>query len=261
MPDPHVIRARSLLSVILLCVPLAACGLLQPRQREPGGRPQAFVTPFSSARPGGPWPAGWFAAAAPQFRTATRYELVDDGGTTVVHARANGSSSGLALNVDIDPRRSPVVRWRWKVPRLVPGADNTRRETDDAPARIELAFSGDISSLPFGERLFFTQVKTTAGIDVPYATLEYSWGSGADAGSIMVNQWTGRIRGVLVRSGPQGMGDWASEERNVYEDFKAAFGEEPGRITQVAIWTDADATGTTAEAWYGDIEFVGTTPP
>jgi hypothetical protein len=81
----------------------------------------------------------------------------------------------LALNVDIDPRRYPILRWRWKVPRPIPGADNTRRETDDAPARIQLAFAGDVSSLPFGERLFFTQVKATAGFDVPYATLEYSW--------------------------------------------------------------------------------------
>jgi hypothetical protein len=42
----------------------------------------------------------------------------------------------------------------------------------------------------------------------------------------------------------------------VYEDFKKMFGEEPEKITQVVIYTDADATGATAEAYYGDIEFL-----
>jgi hypothetical protein len=34
----------------------------------------------------------------------------------------------------------------------------------------------------------------------------------------------------------------------LYEDVKRAFGEEPGELTHVAIHTDADATGASAEA-------------
>ncbi len=248
-------RARPVL-LALLSISLTACGLLHPRAPEPAVAPTARVTPFSSGAPGGPMPHGWYPAAVPKLRKITRYELVDDGGTTVVHALADGSTSGMVHDVDIDPRNLPVVRWRWKVPRPVPGADNTRREADDSPARLELVFSGDTTTLPFNERVFFAQVKATTGIDVPYATLDYSWGSGAPAESIIANQWTGRLRMLLVRSGPQGMGQWVSEERNVYQDFKRMFGEEPEKITQVLIYTDADATGATAEAYYGDIEFV-----
>jgi len=206
-------------------------------------------------------PPGWYAAALPKFRRITRYELVDDSGITVVHAFAENSSSGLVQDVNIDPRKFPVVRWRWKVPRPIPGADNTRRQGDDSPARVEFVFSGPTPALPFNERVFFAQVKAIAGIDVPYATLDYSWGSGAPAETIVVNQWTSRIRMLLVRSGPEGMGEWMSEQRNVYEDFKKMFGEEPGKITQVVIYTDADATGAKAEAYYGDIEFLPVTEP
>jgi hypothetical protein len=245
---------------ILLCAALAGCGLLPQRHARLGEAPQASVAPFSEARPGQAFPHGWFPAMLPQFRKATAYRLVDNGGTTVVHAVAQGSSSGLAFNVDIDPRAFPVARWRWNVPRPIPGADNTVREGDDAPARVEFIFSGDTGTLPFDERLFFAQVKTLTGVDIPYATLDYSWGAGAPAGSIAINTWTGRIRSILVRSGPEGMGEWVTEERNVYEDFKRVFGEEPGRITQVVIYTDTDATGATAEAWYGDIELLPATP-
>jgi hypothetical protein len=121
---------------------------------------------------------------------------------------------------------------------------------------VEFVFSGDTGVLPLDERMFFAQMKALTGVDIPYATLDYSWGAGAPAGSIVVNTWTARIRSILVRSGPEGMGDWVTEQRNVYEDFKQVFGEEPGKITQVVIYTDADATGATAEAWYGDIELL-----
>lgn len=206
-------------------------------------------------------------AALPKFRKTTQYELVDENGTTVVHATADQSSSGLAYNVDIDPRVFQVVRWRWKVLTPIQGADNTRRATDDSMARVKFFFSGPVSSLPLNERVFFDQVKAMTGVRMPYATLDYSWGSGVPAGSTVINTWTARIRTVLVRSGPEGMGDWVSEERNLYEDYKAVFDEEPHRVTQVVIQTDTDATGARAEAWYGDIQFVASdaghagTPP
>ena len=140
----------------------------------------------------------------PQFRKLTRYELVDDAGDHRRACSADNSSSGLVHDVNIDPRAFPVVKWRWKVPQLIPGADNTQRELEDAPARVEFAFSGNMPVLPFNERIFFAQVKAMAGIDVPYATLEYVWGNGAPVGTILLNTWTSRIRMLLVQSGAEG---------------------------------------------------------
>ena len=39
------------------------------------------------------------------------------------------------------------------------------------------------------------------------------------------------------------------------EDYRRAFGEEPGRITSVAVMTDTDNTGESALAYFGDIVF------
>jgi len=46
-----------------------------------------------------------------------------------------------------------------------------------------------------------------------------------------------------------------NEERNVFEDYKKAFGEEPPMISGVAIMTDTDNTGEKTTAYYGDIIF------
>ena len=60
---------------------------------------------------------------------------------------------------------------------------------------------------------------------------------------------------IVVRSGPQGVGTWMEEERNIYEDYKKAFDGEPPMINGVAIMTDTDNTGESAIAYYGDIVF------
>lgn len=48
---------------------------------------------------------------------------------------------------------------------------------------------------------------------------------------------------------------WVTETRNVYEDYKRAFGKDPPMISGVAIMTDTDNTGESATAHYGDIVF------
>ncbi len=60
---------------------------------------------------------------------------------------------------------------------------------------------------------------------------------------------------IVVESGPQKVGMWVVEERNIYEDYKRAFGEEPPTINGVAIMTDTDNTKEQATAYYGDIVF------
>jgi hypothetical protein len=239
--------------VMLASMLLSSCAQVPPA-------PPATVTPFSAARPGGAYPPGWHTLAFSKFRKETRYALVDDCGSTVVEARADGSSSGLVELVDIDPSKYPWLTWRWKVAQSMPRVDNTRRETDDAPARIDISFDGDSKKLTIGDRLWAAQVKALAGIDLPYATLEYVWGDGAPRETAIENTWTSRIRMILIESGPARVGEWVTETRNVYEDYQRVFGEAPGRITAVAIITDTDATSTKAEAYYGDIAFLATMP-
>ena len=54
-------------------------------------------------------------------------------------------------------------------------------------------------------------------------------------------------------SGPTNVGLWVEESRNIYEDYKKAFGEEPPMINGVAIMSDNDNTKERVVAYYGDI--------
>ncbi len=58
-----------------------------------------------------------------------------------------------------------------------------------------------------------------------------------------------------LRSGAAHCGMWVVEERNIVEDHRRAFGEDPPAIPDIAVMTDTDNTGESATAFYGDITF------
>ena len=66
---------------------------------------------------------------------------------------------------------------------------------------------------------------------------------------------------IVADSGSGRLGAWQDEARNVYEDYRRAFGEEPPLIKSIAIMTDTDNTGEHAHALYGDIVFMRAYPP
>jgi hypothetical protein len=58
---------------------------------------------------------------------------------------------------------------------------------------------------------------------------------------------------VAIESGKDHLGEWVCEERNIRDDYRHFFGEDPPLLGAVAIMTDTDDTGGDAVAWYGDI--------
>ena len=223
---------------------------------EPPVMPLKAVTAFSLAQPSGTLPGGWQPWRLSRLKRLTSYELVDYNGSVVVKAISAASASGLVHPVDIDPRETPILQWRWKVPQLIAGANNTRRSSEDAPVRVVVSFDGDVDSLPLEDRLFFDRIRALTGYQLPYATLMYIWENRAERGTIIPNPHTDRIQMIVAESGPALTGTWKLESQNVLDDYRRAFGKEPGRIKAIAIMTDTDNTGETVEAYYGDIAFI-----
>jgi len=213
------------------------------------------VTQFSSGEPGEPLPPGWRAWTVGKYKKATEYSLVKEDGRTVIRASANDSASGLSQDVRVDTREFPLLRWRWKVPGLIAGADNTRRYSEDSPVRMIVTFRGDTSKWSFEDKVFASQMKMLTGYEMPYATLMYIWENRAPVGAVITNQHTTRVKMIVAESGSDRLGEWREEVRNVYEDYKRAFGEEPLLTRSIGIMTDTDNTGEKVLAYYGDISF------
>jgi len=199
------------------------------------------VAKFSSGTVGQALPDGWKPLTFKKIPKHTSYEVVKDGGVTIVKAVSEASASGLIKPVVIDPKEYPIVRWRWKIDNVLQGSDVALKEGDDFPARLYVTFEYDPDRVSFGRKLKFKAGQALFG-DIPIAALNYIWDAKAPVGTIVENAYTDFARMVIVESGIQKVGMWIDEERNIYEDYKKAFGEEPPMINGVAIMSDTDNT-------------------
>ncbi|OZC01974.1 DUF3047 domain-containing protein [Rubricoccus marinus] len=186
----------------------------------------------------------------------TTYTLIEDGGDVVVKAEANDSASGLIRRVEADLNDFPVMSWRWKVDGMIPGGDVRRKGGDDYPARIYVTFDYDPSDLSFGDRLKYRALRALGYDDIPVRALNYIWANKDSETQIVPNAYTDWVQMVPVESGAAKAGVWQTAQRNVLEDYRAAFGEEPPKINGIAIMTDADNTGKSATAYFGDIRLL-----
>jgi hypothetical protein len=217
--------------------------------------PAIEVGGFSNAVIGDGLPAGWKPLTFKKIERHTLYALVKDDGTVVVKAVSEASASGLRREIKINPKEYPIVQWRWKASNILKKGNVYRKDGDDYPARLYITFEYDAGKLSFSERLKYGAARLLYGEYPPLAAINYIWESRAPIGTMVPNPYIDRIKMIVVESGPDKLNQWVSEERNVSEDYKRAFGEEPPMISGVAIMTDTDNTGESATAYYGDIFF------
>ena len=239
----------------------AVAGCATVPESSPATVTLPYVSNFSESRPGEEVPQGWRNWTLSKFKKPTQYKLVNEAGRTVVKASADASASGLVHDLKLDPKTYPLLSWRWKVEALIPKADNTKKHAEDSPVRVVVSFAGDLDRIPFDDRIFFDNVRMLTGQQLPYATLMYIWENRVPRGTVIPNLHTSRIRMIVAESGREKVGLWQDVTRNIVEDFRRAFGEEPGRITSIGIMTDTDNTGENVHAYYGDIVFRRVAPP
>ncbi len=216
---------------------------------------QLPVGTFSQAQPGKAFPPGWEPLIFEKIPTHTQYDLVKDGNQVVVKAVSHQSSSGITREITIDPLEFPVVQWRWKVENVLKNGDVTKKSGDDYPARLYITFEYDDSKVGFFEKAKYEAAKLLYGQYPPIGAINYIWESKSPVGTLVPNPYTARVNMIVIESGETRLNEWITEERNVYEDYMKAFGENPPKISGVAIMTDTDNTQESAVAYFGDIVF------
>ena len=198
-------------------------------------------------------PKSWSPLTFSSIEEHTSYTLVEDENTKVIKAQSKESASGLTKKISFNPKDYPYLSWRWKANKSISGTDVTLKSGDDYAARVYVIFKYNFEDLSEGEQSRVNWYKFFNGKLPPLATLNYIWANKMAVGNIVSSPYTDRVKMVILKNKESSLQEWHVEERNIYEDYKKAFGEEPKDVISIAIMTDTDNTGEMAETYFGDI--------
>ena len=186
-------------------------------------------------------PPGW---ALERKAGTANLRLEKDGGDFVVRLVSDQKSSfGIKRKLCVDLKEYPILNWRWKTTRLPHGGDVRKAATDDQAVQLYVAFP------PTG---------FPAAFNTPI--IGYVWDNEAPRG------WTGRsdqigggkLRYMVVRNKTDRVGEWYTERRNLYDDFRKLFPDLKGVDTVTVglqLHINSQHTKSDAEGWIGDVFF------
>jgi hypothetical protein len=169
---------------------------------------------------------------------AVDFTVVTDEGRPALRMRSHDDRSTIAKDLGrrFRLKATPILEWQWKVVTL-PGVDARRRKTTDQAAQIYVVW-------PHFPALLRSRI------------IGYVWDTSAPAGGTVRNRKTGAmVTYIIVRTGPSQLGRWLTEQRDVWADYMAVYGERPESPSALSLSIDSDDTHTSAEALIGVISF------
>jgi len=201
-------------------------------------------------------PEGWHLR---RWSTATwngYAQWSNDEGSNVVKLHSKDALTFLEKTVDINLSDYPIVSWRWKVDNNLKNIDETTMGGDDHPIRLFFVFEPDEEKQSFWFRIKrFFYLDRIHGHPFGGRFTEYLWSSHLSPGHVINDPGKPWQKLMVVESGEEKLGQWISYQRNLYEDFKRLYNEEPRRLIFIGILNDTDHTGQEATSYIADLTF------
>jgi len=221
---------------IIVSLILVFLGGAAPKAEEKG---ILVVDRFSGAVGKAGIPAGWSLEKNPG--SSSQISVERKGDDYSLRLLSVNDSFGLKKEIEFDIRNYPYFSWRWKATQFPRGGDIRRRSTDDQAGQIYVVFPR-----------FPAKVNSRS--------MGYIWDSTAPVGISGTSTAYSKMKYVVLQSGANRLGQWVFETRNVYEDYRRLFQEEPPLVGAVLLYINSQHTESSAECFFADI-FFSSRPP
>ena len=180
------------------------------------------------------FPARW-QVRGDRHQAEQIYQVRVEADNHFLHAQAASQAIQVGIVQELSPQAFPRLRWRWRVHQLPPGGDERRTATHDSAAAVYVVF--DNRTLP--------------------RVLKYVWSTTLPQGTQLTNPLYWRAKIIVLESGTAGLGEWRQETVNVYADYKALFGAEPGEVQGIGVMSSSSHTRSVVSADYDDFVLLG----
>jgi hypothetical protein len=175
-----------------------------------------------------------------------------------LHLRSDASAGLVWRQVGFDPRREPLLTWRWKVSRTFDTSSPLSPELDNFPARVLVGFDSGWDGANPAALVWRRKVEQYTGVTPPARAICYTFGG--ELPSVQAVDATfgdGRIAVINLRTPRAEAGRWYNEVRDVASDYTAVFREPPPPVTAFALGCDTHRLKIVAEAWFDDLTVYG----
>jgi hypothetical protein len=149
---------------------------------------------------------------------------------------SKGSSYGFKKKLKLSIKDCPYLHWSWQARTLPKEGDFRKRETDDQAGQLYLLFPR-----------FPAKLNTRI--------LGYLWENETPKGTSGTSTAWSKLKCLVLRDKTDSLGAWYKESRNVYDDYKRLFKEEPPDLGSVALYINSQHTASEAKILYGPIYF------
>jgi len=194
-------RKRSLILLVLGLLVMAKEGRAETMSRS------SIVLESFDTDPLSVFPAGW-RAREDEVIAHQIYRVAQENGNRFLHAYSESRGIEVGLVKIFRAQDTPVLSWRWRALQLPPGANERIAATNDSAAGVWVIFDNRV---------------------LPRA-LKYVWSTTQPVGTRITNPGYWRAKTIVLRSGAARLRTWQTETVNIYHDYKAFFGEEPGEV-------------------------------
>ena len=177
----------------------------------------------------------------PKERNTYKYVVKKENGNQYLHFASSAAKhlNYPLINKDVDIYQTPVLTWKWRVFKVPEGANEDDNSTNDTAASIYVVFD-------MGHVLFKKVPKS----------IRYTWSSTLEKGTHL-SKLFGNQHIVVMESGTDDTGKWITFQRNIVEDYRRFFGDDPpAKPLAILILSDGDSTGKESIADYDDIKLL-----
>jgi hypothetical protein len=159
------------------------------------------------------------------------YAIAEEGPLRFLRAVSRGIGIQAARQREWDPREYPFLAWRWRPIQFPPASDERQGKTNDSAVSVYAVFPHS---------------------PVSVKSLKYVWSRVVPEGTTLESSG-GLTKVQVLRSGPEGLGEWREERVSVLENYRRRFGEsEVPKAAGISVLTDADDTKSEARGDYAD---------
>jgi hypothetical protein len=152
----------------------------------------------------------------------------------ILHLKCANASFSLERAVSLSPLQHPFVTWSWKAMKLPDSGDVRKKSRNDQGLQLLLAFENS-------------------------KIISYVWDANAPAGTVTDESlgWplNVAVKVIVVQSGTDRINEWVTHTRDVYQDYRRLFNEDPPSLKGLRIQANTQYTQDRSEGMVRDITF------